>query len=68
MDTEYKILNDLAARLDKLDNPSDIRGTLKMFTEKDTCVSCNNIIQQFHRDYPNIDIEIIHNNDIMVNP
>lgn len=68
MDTEYKILNDLAARLDKLKDSSNVRGKIKMFTEKDTCGSCSRIINQFHKDYPGINIEIIHNNDDMIIP
>ncbi|MUG44169.1 deaminase domain-containing protein [Paenibacillus woosongensis] len=62
-DMEYKILNDLAARLDKLNDPSKARGKIKLFTEIDTCASCSRIIKQFHTDYPNIDIEVIHNGD-----
>lgn len=68
MDTEYKILNDLAARLDKLKDPSKARGKIKLFTELDTCASCSRVIEQFHRDYPGIDIEVIHNGDNIVSP
>ncbi|MFI8711297.1 deaminase domain-containing protein [Brevibacillus brevis] len=48
MDTEYKILNDLADRLDKLPDPSNVRGKIKLFTELDTCASCSRIIEKFH--------------------
>ncbi|WP_307723389.1 deaminase domain-containing protein, partial [Brevibacillus parabrevis] len=67
-DTEYKILNDLAARLDKLKEPSKTRGKIKLFTEIDTCASCSRIIERFHKDYPNIVIEVIHNGDELVDP
>ncbi|MFC9712515.1 deaminase domain-containing protein [Paenibacillus sp. NPDC056933] len=67
-DTEYKILNDLASRLDKLSDPSKARGKIKLFTELDTCGSCSRIIGKFHKDYPNIDIEVIHNGDKIVEP
>ncbi|MEK3785260.1 deaminase domain-containing protein [Paenibacillus sp. FSL K6-1230] len=67
-DTEYKILNDLAARLDKLPDPSKASGKIKLFTELDTCASCSRVIERFHKDYPNIDIEIIHNGDELVIP
>ncbi|MGP0578840.1 deaminase domain-containing protein [Paenibacillus peoriae] len=59
-DTEYKILNDVAHRLG--DNPN-ATGKIKLFTEKDTCASCNQIIQQFDKKYPNITIEVVHNGD-----
>ncbi|SEO18973.1 deaminase domain-containing protein, partial [Paenibacillus sp. OK076] len=67
-DTEYKILNDLASRLDKLPDPSKARGKIKLFTELDTYGSCSRIIGKFHKDYPNIDIEVIHNGDKIVEP
>ncbi|MCC3380544.1 deaminase domain-containing protein [Paenibacillus farraposensis] len=64
-DTEYKILNDLANRLG--DNPN-ATGKIKLFTEKDTCGSCNKIIQQFDKKYPNITIEVVHNGDVPIPP
>jgi hypothetical protein len=66
-DTEYKILNDLAARLDKLPDPSKASGKIKLFTELDTCASCSRVIRRFSKDYPNIDIEVIHNGNELVN-
>ncbi|MEZ2737354.1 deaminase domain-containing protein [Aneurinibacillus aneurinilyticus] len=64
-DTEYKILNDLAKRLgDKVDT----KGKIRLFTELDTCGSCNYIIRQFNDKYPNIEIEVIHNNGVFVTP
>ncbi|MFF2089256.1 deaminase domain-containing protein [Paenibacillus sp. NPDC058174] len=64
-DTEYKILNDLA---EKIGDNTNASGSIKLFTEKDTCGSCNKIIQQFSQKYPNIKIEVIHNNEIPVQP
>ncbi|WP_342417985.1 deaminase domain-containing protein [Paenibacillus sp. FSL R10-2782] len=64
-DTEYKILNDLAKRIG--DNPN-ATGKIKLFTEKDTCGSCNKIIQQFDEKYPNITIEVVHNGDVPIPP
>ncbi|WP_254438187.1 deaminase domain-containing protein [Paenibacillus sp. DCT19] len=58
-DTEYKIINDIAL---KLNGNYNAKGTIKLFTEKDTCASCNSIINKFKKDFPNIDIEVIHNN------
>ncbi|WP_332258304.1 deaminase domain-containing protein [Paenibacillus forsythiae] len=64
-DTEYKILNDLAKRLGDNQNAT---GKIKLFTEKDTCGSCNKIIQQFDKKYPNIKIEVVHNGDVPIPP
>ena len=65
VDTEYKILNDLAERIG---TNYEAKGTIKLFTEKDTCDSCNLIIQQFDKKYPNISIEVIHNGDKTISP
>lgn len=64
-DTEYKILNDLAGKIG--DNPN-ATGKVKLFTEKDTCGSCNNIITQFKEKYPKIEIEVIHNSGKQISP
>ncbi|AZK48552.1 deaminase domain-containing protein [Paenibacillus lentus] len=57
-DTEYKILNEIAK---DLGNNTNARGKIIMFTEKDTCGSCNYIISQFTEKFKNIEIEVIHN-------
>ncbi|PAD65996.1 hypothetical protein CHH83_26315 [Bacillus sp. 7586-K] len=64
-DTEYKILNDLA---EKIGENNNVTGNVKLFTEKDTCGSCNNIISQFKERYPNITIEVIHNGGELITP
>ncbi|MFT9821037.1 deaminase domain-containing protein [Lysinibacillus sp. NPDC056185] len=64
-DTEYKILNDLAERLG---TNYEAKGTIKLFTEKVVCDSCDQIIKQFDEKYPNINIEVIHNNDKRISP
>ncbi|WP_239069421.1 deaminase domain-containing protein [Lysinibacillus sphaericus] len=53
VDTEYKILNDLA---DKIGTNYEVKGSIKLFTEKETCDSCNLIIKQFNEKYPNVTI------------
>ncbi|MEK4799362.1 deaminase domain-containing protein [Thermoactinomyces sp. FSL K6-2592] len=58
-DTEYKILNDIAARLG--DN-TKATGEIKLFTELDTCASCSRVIAEFAKKYPNIKLDIVHNN------
>ncbi|PUA37105.1 hypothetical protein C8Z91_21905, partial [Paenibacillus elgii] len=57
-DTEYKILNEIAKYLGK---NTGAKGKITLFTEKDTCGSCNYIISQFKKEYKNIQIEVIHN-------
>lgn len=61
-DTEYKILNDIAERIEKLKSEGKeiSGGKIRLFTEKDTCGSCSKIIKDFSEEY-NIDIEVIHN-------
>lgn len=54
--TEYKIFNDIASGL----QPGS-SGKITLFTELEPCDSCKNIINQFMDDYPDIEIEIIHN-------
>ncbi|MGG4147570.1 deaminase domain-containing protein, partial [Paenibacillus algorifonticola] len=57
-DTEYKILNEIAKNLG---NNTNAKGKITLFTEKDTCGSCNYIIRQFMEKYKNIQIDVIHN-------
>lgn len=54
---EYKIINDIASNL-----KSGSSGKITIFTELEPCASCKNIINQLKNDYPNIKIEVIHNN------
>jgi len=65
MDTEYKILNDIDK---KLNHNKEAKGTIVLFTEKDTCGSCNLVISRFKEHYPNITIEIVHNNGDLIDP
>ena len=58
VDTEFKILNDIAEVLG--DNTS-ASGTIKLFTELPPCSSCSSVIAQFAKKYPNIIIEVIEN-------
>ena len=63
--TEYKILNDIADRLNDSVNP---RGKIKLFTELEPCDSCKKVIDSFRNEFKNIEIEVIHNGDIRVIP
>ncbi|AHE83598.2 MULTISPECIES: WXG100 family type VII secretion target [Bacillus] len=64
-DTEYKILNDIASRLG--DN-TQASGRIKLFTELDTCDSCNKVIAEFAAKYKNIELEVVHNNGNRIIP
>lgn len=65
VDSEYKILTEIAELLGDDINAS---GTIKLFTELDTCASCTNVIGLFSAVYEHINIEIIHNNGIRLKP
>ncbi|WP_190275146.1 hemagglutinin repeat-containing protein [Collimonas fungivorans] len=65
VDSEAKILNNVAARLG--DNTS-VAGTINLLTERAPCSSCSNIIQQFQTKYPNIIINVMDNNGIVLRP
>lgn len=65
VDSEYKILTEIAERLGENVN---VVGTIKLFTERDTCSSCANVITLFSAIYKKINIEIIHNNEQILYP
>jgi filamentous hemagglutinin len=58
VDSEAKILNNVAAQLGKNTSAS---GTINLLTERAPCPSCSNIIKQFGATYPNIKINVITN-------
>ncbi|WP_395303181.1 deaminase domain-containing protein [Pectobacterium polonicum] len=64
-DSEYKILDNLA---DKLGKNTDAKGAVTIFTERAACESCLGVVDQFQKKYPNIKIEILDNNDVMLIP
>ena len=39
-----------------------VNGNIVIFTEKECCESCSDVIVQFIAKHPNVLIEIIHNN------
>jgi len=53
-DTEAKILEDIAS---KIDNPN-IYGIINLYTEAPPCRSCTNIIFEFRRKFPNIQLNV----------
>jgi hypothetical protein len=62
-DSEYKMLNDLAAKLKpgaKLgDKFPDVTGEIKIVSELPYCESCQGVIQQFRDMFPNIKVILI---------
>ncbi len=63
VDTEYKILTNLA---NDIGDNLNITGSVKLFTERAPCPSCVNVIDLFSIRYPNITLEIIHNNGTLL--
>ena len=59
-DSEYKILSCLD---NLLDGNTSATGKIVLFTELECCDSCTDVIIQFCEKYPNIDVEIVHNNN-----
>jgi hypothetical protein len=64
VDTEYKILNDIASQLGNNTNAS---GTIKLFTDRVPCSSCSRVINKFMETYKNIKVDVIHNNGSILN-
>jgi len=56
-DTEYKIMEDIAARLP---DPS-VEGEILLFTELKPCLSCWGVMKQFLAIYTNVEIEVLYN-------
>ena len=65
IDTEYKILDNIA---DQLGRNTSVRGTVNILTEKAACASCLNVAEQFKAKYPNITVNILDNQGVMLRP
>jgi RHS repeat-associated protein len=52
-DTEYKMLTYIA---NKLGGPSDVSGSLTLYSTQQACFSCTSVIGQFSQEFPNIRI------------
>ena len=59
-DGEYKILSEIDKQLCGNKNT---KGKITLLTELKCCDSCSDVITQFSEKYPNVEIEVIHNND-----
>ncbi|SHF42338.1 The BURPS668_1122 family of deaminases [Seinonella peptonophila] len=58
-DSELRIFAHLA---NKLVNNPDATGTVRLFSERPVCVSCQGVVMQFKQMFKNIRI-IVHSND-----
>lgn len=59
------VLNDITSRLR---NNTEATGSIKLFTELDTCTSCNIVIANFAEKYKNIKLKVIHNSRERLKP
>lgn len=55
-DTEYKMLEDLAARLP---DPS-VAGKIRLYTNLEPCPSCRGVMDQFLAIYTNVEMEVFY--------
>lgn len=53
-DTEAKILEDIASQI----KDPNVKGRIDLFTELDACQSCSNLIMEFRRKFPNIELNV----------
>ena len=56
MDTEYKIIEDLAARLA---DPA-AAGRMRLYTDLYPCASCRHVIEQFLAVYTNVQVQVLY--------
>ena len=56
VDTEYKILEDMAARLPD----SSVAGRIRLYTELYPCPSCWNVMKQFLAMYANVQMQVLY--------
>ena len=56
VDTEYKILEDMATRLP---DPA-VKGRIKLYTDLPPCASCWNAMKQFMAEYTNVNMSVLY--------
>ncbi|AYF78555.1 hypothetical protein D7D52_37375 [Nocardia yunnanensis] len=52
-DSEFKILDQLAQKL----NP-DSKGVINLYTEREPCPACDNVIKQFQDKFPGVKVNV----------
>ncbi|WP_192929439.1 deaminase domain-containing protein, partial [Pseudomonas aeruginosa] len=65
IDTEYKILDNISGQLG---SNTSARGAVNILMEKAACASCLNVAEQFKAKYPNITVNILDNQGVMLRP
>ena len=56
VDTEYKIIEDLAARLPD----SSVAGRVRLYTDLYPCASCRHVMAQFLGAYTNVQLQVLY--------
>jgi len=64
-DSEAKILDNLAQ---KLGDNTAAKGSVTIFTERPACSSCLGVADRFKVKYPNIQVNILDNNGVVMRP
>ena len=64
-DSEAKIFDGLAQ---KLGENTAAKGSVTIFTERAACSSCLGVAEQFKAKYPNIQVNILDNNGVVMRP
>ncbi|NIG76579.1 hypothetical protein F3J34_23720 [Klebsiella sp. Ap-873] len=64
-DSEYKILDNLA---DQLGNNTSAKGSVTIFIERSACGSCLDVVDQFQKRYPGIQVNVLDNNGVLLTP
>ena len=62
-DAEYQLFSNIA---DRLGNNHQATGKVIIYTEKPVCISCSGVAQQFKSRYPNINVQIIDGNGMIL--
>ena len=56
VDTEFKIIEDMAARLPD----TAVKGRIKLYTDLPPCASCWNVMKQFMAEYTNVHMSVLY--------
>lgn len=56
VDTEYKIIEDMATRLPDV----SVKGRIKLYTDLPPCASCWNAMKQFMAEYTNVHMSVLY--------
>ncbi|TCJ89380.1 deaminase domain-containing protein [Nocardia alba] len=54
-DSEFKILDSLAQQLGP-----DATGTINLYTEREPCDACDNVVEQFMKKYPGVKVKVTY--------